>query len=95
MRLFSLVVIALIVCVAGVVRADTPDQIIHQAHLDYQACSSQAQAQYQQCIAPCGGMFGNQVCVNACFNATKAQTNACRTTRDSTIQQAIDQSQQK
>jgi hypothetical protein len=46
MRLWSLVAVALVCCVTGV-RADTLDQIINQAHLDYRACSSQAQAQYQ------------------------------------------------
>jgi hypothetical protein len=92
MRLLSLVAVALACCVTGV-RADTPDQIINQAHLDYRACSSQAQAQYQQCVAPCGGVFGNPSCVNACFNVMKAQTNMCRTNRESTIQQAVDQAQ--
>jgi hypothetical protein len=92
MRLFSLVAVALVCCV-NVVRADSPDQIVNQAHLDYRACSSQAQAQYQQCVVPCGGTFGNPSCVNACFNVSRAQTNMCRTNRDSTIQQAINQAQ--
>lgn len=92
MRLFSLAAVALVCCVTGV-RADTPDEMLNQAHLDYRACSSQAQAQYQQCVAPCGGIFGNQSCINACFNASRAQTNMCRTTRDSTIQRIIDQAQ--
>jgi hypothetical protein len=92
MKLLPSLGLALVYCVTPV-RADTLDQIINQAHLDYRACSSQSQSEYQQCVAPCGGIMGNPTCVNACFNVAKAQTNMCRTNRDATIQQAVDQAQ--
>jgi hypothetical protein len=72
-----------------------------QAEINYGVCHSQVQAQYQQCVTPCGGVFGaqngrlfaNQSCVNACFNRTRSQDNECKTNRDYAIDKILSQQQ--